>query len=55
VRFVRRHRALALGNGLVFMALLLTLIGFLFALPLGAVAATLETVRLLPEKETVGG
>jgi CysZ protein len=54
VRFVRRHRALALGNGVVFMALLLTLIGFLFALPLGAVAATLETVRLLPKEEVDG-
>jgi len=54
VRFVRRNRALALGNGVVFIALLLTVIGFLFALPLGAVAATLETVRLLPKEEGRG-
>jgi CysZ protein len=49
VRFVRANRWLALGNGIVFMALLLTGIGFLFALPLGTVAATRETLKRLPE------
>lgn len=47
VRFVRRHRGLAIGNGAVFLLLLLTGIGFLFALPLGTVAATTETIRRL--------
>lgn len=47
VRFVRRHRGLAIGNGIVFMLLLLTGIGFLFALPLGAIAATIETRKRL--------
>ncbi len=47
VRFVRRHRALALGNGTVFMLLLFTGVGFLVALPLSTVAATVETVKRL--------
>ncbi|MEN0004695.1 MAG: EI24 domain-containing protein [Bacteroidota bacterium] len=47
VRFVRKNRGLALGNGMVFMALLLTGIGFLFALPVGTVAATSETLKRL--------
>ncbi len=45
VRFVQRNRALALGNGAVFMLLLFTFAGFLVALPLGTVAATIETVK----------
>ncbi|MEK7255392.1 MAG: EI24 domain-containing protein, partial [Bacteroidota bacterium] len=48
IRFVHRHRALALGNGVVFLLLLLTFIGFLFAISLGTVAATIETVKRLP-------
>lgn len=47
VRFVRRNAGLAIGNGLVFMLLLLTGLGFVLALPLGTVAATLETVKRL--------
>ena len=47
VRFNRRHRGLAIGNGTVFMLLLMTGIGFLFAPPLAAVAGTLETVKRL--------
>ncbi len=48
VKFVRKNKGLALGNGTVFMLLLLTGIGFLFALPLGTVAATTETLKRLP-------
>lgn len=47
VSFVRQYRGLALGNGTVFMLLLMTGIGFLFALPLGTVAATTETLKRL--------
>ncbi len=47
VRFVRRHRGVAIGNGVVVLLLLLTGVGFLFALPLGAVAATVETRKRL--------
>lgn len=47
VSFVRKNRGLALGNGAAFMLLLFTGIGFLFALPLGTVAATTETLKRL--------
>lgn len=49
IRFVRAHRGLAVGNGMVFLLLLLTFIGFLVAMPLGTVAATIETVKRLDE------
>ncbi len=47
VQFIRKNRGFALGNGTVFVALLLTGIGFLFALPLGTAAATEETLKRL--------
>lgn len=47
VQFVRKYRWLAIGNGIVFLLLLLTGIGFIFALPIGTVAATAETVKRL--------
>lgn len=45
VAFVRRHRWVAIGNGAVFMLLLFTGIGFLFALPLGTIAGTVAVSR----------
>ena len=51
VNFARQHKGLMIGNGVVFMALLMTGIGFLFAPPLATVAATLESVERL---ETAG-
>ena len=47
VRFVKSHRGLAIGNGTVFVLLLMTGIGFLVALPLSTVAATPEVVKRL--------
>lgn len=47
IRFVKDHRWLAVGNGTVFLLLLFTVVGFLFALPLGTIAATSEVVRRL--------
>ena len=47
VRFVRRNKALAAGNGTIFLLLLMTGIGFLIAPPLATVAATIETVERL--------
>ncbi len=44
VSFVRRHRGLAIGNGAVFILLLMTGIGFIVALPWSTVAATLEVL-----------
>lgn len=48
VRFVRSNRMLVIGNGLVFVLLLMTVIGFLFALPLGTAAGTVVTLDRMP-------
>jgi CysZ protein len=47
VRFVQRYRGLAVGNGAIFILLLLTFVGFLVALSLSTVAVTIETVKRL--------
>lgn len=47
IQFVRRYRGIALGNGAVFILLLMTGIGFLFALPLSTAAATPVVVKRL--------
>lgn len=47
IRFVQRHRGLAIGNGTIFILLLMTGIGFLFALPLSTAAATPEVLKRL--------
>ncbi len=47
VRFVRQNRGLAIGNGAAFLFLFFTLVGFVFALPLGTIAATSETIKRL--------
>lgn len=49
VKFVRRNRLLALGNGIVFMLLLMTGIGVLFALPLGTAAGVVVCLERLEE------
>lgn len=45
VRFVRNNRGLAIGNGAVFLLMIMTVVGFLFALPLSTVAATTEILK----------
>ncbi|PHN07551.1 EI24 domain-containing protein [Flavilitoribacter nigricans] len=47
IDFGRRYRGLALGIGAVFILLLMTGIGFLFALPLSTAAATPEVIKRL--------
>ena len=47
VRFVRSNRMLALGNGMVFVLLLMTVVGFLFALPLGTAAGAVVVLEEL--------
>lgn len=47
VNFARQHKGLMIGNGTVFMLLLMTGIGFLIAPPLSTVAATVEGVERL--------
>lgn len=51
VRFVRQNRGLAIGNGVVYLLLLLSVVGFLVALPLGTIAATVETVKRINKSE----
>lgn len=52
-RFVKNHRFLAIGNGTVFLLLLMTGIGFLIAPPLATVAATLESVERLKGEKVI--
>ena len=47
VRFVKANRMLAIGNGMVFVLLLMTVVGFLFALPLGTAAGAVVTLEEL--------
>lgn len=47
VAFARQYKGLMVGNGVVFMALLMTGPGFLIAPPLATVAATLESIKRL--------
>lgn len=47
VHFVRRNRGFAIGNGTIFLLLLFTGIGFLFALPLATAAATPAVLKKL--------
>lgn len=51
VGFVKRHKGVALGNGIGFMVLFaIPVLGIFIALPLSAAAGTIETIRVL-EKE----
>lgn len=48
IKFVKQHRGLAIGNGIVFILfLLIPVIGFILVLPLSVTAASKETVALL--------
>ena len=50
VQFVKRNRGVAIGNGIVFMAMLLIpVIGIILVLPLSVTASTTETVRLIDD------
>ena len=51
VRFVRRNRWFAIGNGLGFVLLLMTGFGFLIALPFGVIGATVGTLDRLHAEE----
>lgn len=58
IKFVRKNRGVAIGNGIVFMLfLLIPVIGIILVLPMSVTAASLKTVeilktdKLLPTKE----
>ncbi|MBL4662571.1 MAG: EI24 domain-containing protein [Flavobacteriaceae bacterium] len=52
LKFVRNHSGIAMGNGIVFMAMLfIPVIGIILVLPLSVTASTTETVRLIQESK----
>lgn len=42
IQFIKQHKGMALGNGVLSTLALMTVVGFLFILPIGVVAATIE-------------
>lgn len=52
VAFVRKNRGIAIGNGIVFMAMLLVpVIGIILVLPLSVTASTTETVKIIQKNK----
>lgn len=52
IQFVKKHRGIAIGNGIPFMAMLfIPIIGVILVLPLSVTASTTETIRLIQEKK----
>lgn len=51
IRFVKRNRGTAIGNGLVFMAvLIIPILGLILVLPLSVTAASMRTVKLIDQQ-----
>lgn len=52
VQFIRKHRGIAIGNGLVFILfLIIPIIGVILVLPMSVTAASIKTVELLKKDE----
>jgi CysZ protein len=52
IAFIRKHRGIAIGNGIVFMLfLLIPVLGVIMVLPFSVTAASTETVKLLQTKK----
>lgn len=51
ISFVRDHRGMAIGNGAVYLFLYFTVIGFVIALPLATIAATMTSLKHLKQGE----
>lgn len=48
IQFVRKHRGLAIGNGIVFMLfLIIPIVGIILVLPLSVTAATVKAIQVL--------
>src|SRR5690554_8052550 len=53
IQFVKKNRGLAIGNGIVFMlVLLIPVVGIILVLPLSVTAASTETLRVLENQKT---
>ncbi|TVZ58200.1 CysZ protein [Flavobacteriaceae bacterium MAR_2010_105] len=51
ITFVKQHRGIAIGNGIIFILFLLVpVFGIIFVLPLSVTAASITTVNLLPKQ-----
>ena len=56
IQFVRRNRGLAIGNGMVFMLMLLIpIVGIILVLPLSVTAASTVTLKVLENSKAVKG
>lgn len=54
IEFVRRNRGLAIGNGVIFMLMLLIpVVGIILVLPLSVTAASTETLRVLDNAKSL--
>ncbi|SRX72393.1 EI24 domain-containing protein [Aequorivita antarctica] len=54
IEFVRRNRGLAIGNGIIFMLMLLIpVVGIILVLPLSVTAASTETLRVLDNAKSL--
>jgi CysZ protein len=54
VQFVQRNRGIAIGNGIVFMSMLLIpIVGIILVLPLSVTASTTETVKIIRESKSL--
>jgi CysZ protein len=54
VAFVRKNRGIAIGNGIVFMAMLLIpVIGIILVLPLSVTASTTQTVKIIQKNKEI--
>jgi CysZ protein len=52
IQFVKRNRGVAIGNGIVFMAMLfIPVLGIILVLPLSVTASTTQTVALIEKTE----
>ncbi len=55
IEFVKRNRGLAIGNGMIFMLMLLIpVIGIILVLPLSVTAASTETLKVLETTKQIG-
>lgn len=54
IQFVKKNRGLAIGNGIIFMLMLLIpVVGIILVLPLSVTAASTQTLRVLKNSKTL--